>query len=65
MRAFQVHLLHEDRGPVLEILVARTLRHVEQSQLMCRIVGLSATLPNHAVSERVIVYAWVCLCVWV
>ena len=43
----QVHLLHEDRGPVIEILVARTLRHVEASQTMCRIVGLSATLPNY------------------
>eukprot|EP00457_Paulinella_chromatophora_P000148 gb/GEZN01000148.1/.p1 GENE.gb/GEZN01000148.1/~~gb/GEZN01000148.1/.p1 ORF type:complete len:2144 (+),score=329.45 gb/GEZN01000148.1/:63-6494(+) len=43
----EVHLLHEERGPVLEILVARTLRRVEQSQRMCRIVGLSATLPNY------------------
>jgi activating signal cointegrator complex subunit 3 len=42
-----VHLLHEERGPVIEILVARTLRHVESSQEMCRIVGLSATLPNY------------------
>jgi len=69
-------LLHEDRGPVIEILVARTLRQVrvchlqsqdvictpispcmwavhlrftqvETSQRMCRIVGLSATLPNY------------------
>jgi activating signal cointegrator complex subunit 3 len=43
----EVHLLHEDRGPVIEILVARTLRHVESSQQMCRIVGISATLPNY------------------
>ena len=43
----EVHLLHEDRGPVIEILVARTLRLVETSQEMCRIVGLSATLPNY------------------
>jgi len=43
----EVHLLNEDRGPVLEILVARTLRLVESSQQMCRIVGLSATLPNY------------------
>jgi len=69
----EVHLLHEDRGPVIEILVARTLRQVrichlqtqdvictptspcmwavhlqvETSQRMCRIVGLSATLPNY------------------
>lgn len=44
----EVHLLHEDRGSVIEIIVARTLRHVESSQTMCRIVGLSATLPNYA-----------------
>ena len=43
----ECHLLNEDRGPVLEILVARTLRLVESSQQMCRIVGLSATLPNY------------------
>lgn len=43
----ELHLLNEDRGPVLEILVARTLRLVESSQQMCRIVGLSATLPNY------------------
>ena len=35
-------------APVIEILVARTLRLVETSQEMCRIVGLSATLPNYA-----------------
>lgn len=43
----EVHLLHEDRGSVLETLVARTLRQVELSQLMIRVVGLSATLPNY------------------
>ncbi|PRT56048.1 Antiviral helicase SLH1 [Wickerhamiella sorbophila] len=42
----EVHLLHEDRGAVIESLVARTLRQVESSQSMIRIVGLSATLPN-------------------
>lgn len=42
----EVHLLHEDRGSVIESLVARTLRQVESSQSMIRIVGLSATLPN-------------------
>ena len=44
----EVHLLHEDRGSVIEVLVARTLRLVESSQSMIRIVGLSATLPNYA-----------------
>ena len=43
----EVHLLHDDRGPVLEALVARTLRQVETTQEMVRIVGLSATLPNY------------------
>lgn len=42
----EVHLLHEDRGSVIETLVARTLRQVESSQSMIRIIGLSATLPN-------------------
>jgi pre-mRNA-splicing helicase BRR2 len=40
-------LLHDDRGPVLESIVARTVRQVENTQEMTRIVGLSATLPNH------------------
>lgn len=43
----EVHLLHEDRGSVIETLVARTLRQVESTQLMIRVVGLSATLPNY------------------
>ncbi|CAK9255752.1 unnamed protein product [Sphagnum jensenii] len=43
----EVHLLNDDRGPVIETLVARTLRQVESSQSMIRIVGLSATLPNY------------------
>lgn len=43
----EVHLLHEERGAVLEALVARTIRQVEVSQRMIRIVGLSATLPNY------------------
>eukprot|EP00983_Pelagomonas_calceolata_P060814 1146539-Pelagomonas_calceolata.AAC.5 len=43
----QIHLLHDDRGPVLESIVARTIRQVEATQEMTRIVGLSATLPNY------------------
>lgn len=43
----EIHLLQSDRGPVLEALVARTLRYIESSQKMTRIVGLSATLPNY------------------
>ena len=43
----EVHLLNEDRGPVLETLVARTHRLVERTQVPVRIVGLSATLPNY------------------
>ncbi|WFD42549.1 RNA helicase [Malassezia psittaci] len=43
----EVHLLHEDRGAVIETIVARTQRLVESTQSMIRIVGLSATLPNY------------------
>ena len=43
----EVHLLHEDRGSVLETLVARTFRLAEKTQVLTRVVGLSATLPNY------------------
>lgn len=43
----EVHLLNDERGPVIETLVARTQRQVEASQRMIRVVGLSATLPNY------------------
>lgn len=42
----EIHLLHDDRGPVLEAIIARTLREVERTGRQVRIVGLSATLPN-------------------
>ena len=43
----EIHLLQDERGAVIEALVARTLRQVNISQKMIRIVGLSATLPNY------------------
>ena len=43
----EIHLLHDDRGPVLESIISRTIRTVESTQEMTRIVGLSATLPNY------------------
>jgi len=43
----EVHLLHDNRGPVLEAIVARTIRQVEETREAVRIVGLSATLPNY------------------
>ncbi|KAJ1995334.1 Pre-mRNA splicing [Coemansia sp. RSA 1358] len=43
----EIHLLHDDRGPVLESLVCRLLRTQEQTQERVRLVGLSATLPNY------------------
>jgi pre-mRNA-splicing helicase BRR2 len=43
----EIHLLHDTRGPVIEALVARTLRQVETTQMHVRLVGLSATLPNY------------------
>lgn len=43
----EVHLLNTSRGAVIEAIVARTLREVETSQRMIRVVGLSATLPSY------------------
>ena len=42
----EVHMLHDERGAVIESLVARTERQVESTQSLIRIIGLSATLPN-------------------
>ena len=44
----EIHLLHDDRGPVLESIVSRVIRQVETSAEPIRLVGLSATLPNYA-----------------
>jgi pre-mRNA-splicing helicase BRR2 len=35
----EIHLLHDDRGPVLENLVSRTIRQVEETQEPVRLVG--------------------------
>src|SRR5260221_12642293 len=43
----EIHLLHDDRGPVVEAIVARTIRRMEQTSEYVRLVGLSATLPNY------------------
>ncbi|CAK9298582.1 unnamed protein product [Gordionus sp. m RMFG-2023] len=43
----EIHMLHDDRGPVLEALIARTIRNSESYQEPVRLVGLSATLPNY------------------
>ncbi|KAJ3094675.1 hypothetical protein HK100_006063, partial [Physocladia obscura] len=43
----EIHLLHDERGPVLESIIVRTLRTIEQTQNPVRLVGLSATLPNY------------------
>ncbi|RWW65250.1 hypothetical protein BHE74_00027453 [Ensete ventricosum] len=43
----EIHLLHDNRGPVLESIVARTLRQTEATKELIRLVGLSATLPNY------------------
>ncbi|OMJ14023.1 U5 small nuclear ribonucleoprotein [Smittium culicis] len=43
----EIHLLHDTRGPVLEALVSRLIRTMEQTQEKVRLVGLSATLPNY------------------
>lgn len=43
----EIHLLHDERGPILECLVARMIRSIETTQEDIRLVGLSATLPNY------------------
>ncbi|SPO28171.1 probable ATP dependent RNA helicase [Ustilago trichophora] len=43
----EIHLLHDDRGPVLEAIISRTIRRMEQMNDPVRLVGLSATLPNY------------------
>ncbi|KAL8842398.1 MAG: hypothetical protein Q9170_000526 [Blastenia crenularia] len=43
----EIHLLHDDRGPVLESIISRTIRKIEQTGDPVRLLGLSATLPNY------------------
>jgi pre-mRNA-splicing helicase BRR2 len=43
----EIHLLHDLRGTVLESIVSRTIRQIETTKEMVRIIGLSATLPNY------------------
>jgi len=43
----EIHLLHDSRGPVIESIVARTIRRIETTKEQVRIVALSATLPNY------------------
>ena len=43
----EIHLLHDDRGPVIESIVSRTIRKMEHTGDPVRLVGLSATLPNY------------------
>lgn len=43
----EIHLLEDDRGPVLEAIVARMFNYSELRQYSTRILGLSATLPNY------------------
>ena len=50
----EIHLLHDNRGPVLEAIVARTLRWAEETRKNVRIIGLSATLPNYGDVARFI-----------
>lgn len=43
----EIHLLHDERGPVIENIVARTIMRTEETGEPVRLVGLSATLPNY------------------
>lgn len=50
----EIHLLHNERGAVLEALIARIKRHKQIEGEPIRIVGLSATLPNYRDVSRFI-----------
>lgn len=39
--------MNDERGPILECVVARTVQQVYRLQKKVRLVGLSATLPNY------------------
>lgn len=44
----EIHLLHDERGPALESIVARTMKNMDDNnENKVRFVGLSATLPNY------------------
>lgn len=43
----EIHLLQDNRRPVLESIVARTVRQIETTKEHIRLVGLSATIPNY------------------
>ncbi len=43
----EIHLLDDERGRVLECLIARTIRLIMRKQCRIRLLGLSATLPNY------------------
>lgn len=43
----EIHLLHDERGPVIEALVSRILRSSVNDTSLVRLIGLSATLPNY------------------
>lgn len=43
----EIHLLHDDRGAVLESVITRALRQGDSTHELIRLVGLSATLPNY------------------
>jgi pre-mRNA-splicing helicase BRR2 len=43
----ECHLLHDERGPVIESIVSRTIRRSELTGQAVRLVALSATLPNY------------------
>ena len=43
----EIHLLNEERGAVIESIVARTMQMAERNMVPVRFVALSATFPNY------------------
>ncbi|KAF9763147.1 Activating signal cointegrator 1 complex subunit 3 [Nosema granulosis] len=43
----EIHILQDERGPVIESIISRIFRYIELKQRTIRIIALSATLPNY------------------
>ncbi|TFY81453.1 hypothetical protein EWM64_g2555 [Hericium alpestre] len=43
----EIHLLHDERGPVLKSIIAHMIRHMKQTSDYVQLVSLLATLPNY------------------
>ena len=43
----RIHLLHDEHGPIVEAIIARTISRMEQTNEYVQLIGLLVTLPNY------------------